>query len=660
MRVNYLRFAPVALVLLLLGGCSSFQPLSSRQGPAVVLSPGGGVANSAAQYEVLLASDGSVGPSAFVALGNDGIAGEADLPVIDPTLAAIFVSMSFVDTDVREFARVLFSELLKRPYTVDPGVSGTITLRSGGNVDGNAALALAREALAPSGNTIVFSSGVYRVASTAQVGGGAGGAKTFTLQFVDAEAAQSALQPLLQGRAEIVSAIGSKISIRGDEDTLSMVAAMLAAIDIDRFKSASFGLFPLKHGNANTVRDDLAGLFQAVGVTPKAIIPIERMNAILVVADKAGHIDFASEWLERLDQGSKDERQVYVYQVQNREASDLAGLVQGIFSGRVTSGPAQVASAGSDQGLPAPILEPVSFSGPQAQDGGIRITADNGSNALVIWATQVEFEEVRQALQRLDTPQRQIYVEATIAEVRLSNELSHGVRWFMEYGPLGIGVSDAANGAVSPSYPGFNFSFKVPGVQAVISALEAHTDVRIVSSPQLMVIDRETATIQVGDQVPIVTKSVQNSTSGDNIIANDVSFRDTGVILQVTPQIRSSGEVVLDIVQEVSRVVPTTSSQINSPTISQRKVASTVMVADGTAIVLAGLMSSTEEDGGGGLPGTQKTLLEAVFGSSKQTSSRTELIVIIRPIIIDNGSDMQRVVEEIAEKMSNVMQVGVD
>jgi len=247
-----------------------------------------------------------------------------------------------------------------------------------------------------------------------------------------------------------------------------------------------------------------------------------------------------------------------------------------------------------------------------AQGDGIRITADGGSNALVIWATATEYQAVKQALQRLDTPLRQVFVEATIAEVRLSNELSHGVRWFLQAGPVSGGISDASNGAVSPSYPGFNFSFKVPDAQIVISALEAHTDVRIVSSPQLTVIDRETATIQVGDQVPVVTKTVQNTSSGDNVIANDVTFRDTGVILKVTPQIRSSGEVVLDINQEVSRVVPTTSSQINSPTISQRKVASTVMVPNGTAIVLGGLMSSTDESGGG-LPGTQKTILESIF-----------------------------------------------
>ncbi len=180
---------------------------------------------------------------------------------------------------------------------------------------------------------------------------------------------------------------------------------------------------------------------------------------------------------------------------------------------------------------------------------------------------------------------------------------------------------------------------------------------KIVSTPQLTVVDQQTATIQVGDQVPVITKSVQDGSSGNAVIANDVTFRDTGVILKVTPQIRSSGEVLLDIAQEVSRVVPTTSSQIDSPTISQRKVASTVLVPDGQAIVLAGLISTSDETSQGGLPGTKGNFLENIFGQKKQTAARSELIIIIRPVIIRDQSDLRDVATEVSEKMQAVMQV---
>lgn len=600
------------------------------------------------QYGATRAPDGTV-----IEYGQDGTARFAD-DAGDPVLTSRTMTLGFVDTDVREFSRVFFAELLGVPYVVDPSIMGTVTLRSGGEVDGNVALAMARQALAATGNTVTLSDGVYRVSGGFAGGtGGSGEVRNFALQHIDGAAAQQALAPVVEGRAQILSSAGGVLSVRGDSESLALVDSMLEIIDIDRLRTASFGLFPLRNGDAADVAEELGSLYAGLGVTTMNVLSIERMNALLVVAEKPEHLDFAKSWVARLDRGAPNERQIYVYQVKNREAEALATLVGDIFG--QAGGGVEVAVA-TDPGAVATGNTTVG-SDASAEGAGLRITADPSTNTLVARATPAEYDLVLQALRRLDTPQRQVFVEATIAEVRLNGELGHGVRWFMESGPFSMGITDATNGAVGSSFPGFNFSFKVPQAQVVISALEAYTDVRIVSSPQLTVIDSETATIQVGDQVPIVTRTVQEAGGTSNVIANEVSFRDTGVILKVTPQIRASGEVLLDVEQEVSRVVPTTSSQINSPTISQRRIASTVSVPDGTAIVLGGLMSSTEEQGGGGLPGTQRTILESIFGSNKETSARSELIVIIRPVIIHDQGDMQAVIAEIADKMGQVMQM---
>ena len=567
----------------------------------------------------------------------------------DPGLASQRVTLSFVDTDVREFARVLFSELLHRPYSVDPNLQGTITVRSGGEVDGVTALTMARQALQATGNTVVLSQGVYRVTGAGGQGiDASAGLQTFALHYVSGTAARDALTPVLNGRAEIVNVSTTSLSIRGDSEAVQLAGSLLSTIDIDRFKTSSFGLFPLQSGKASDVSNELQSLFQGSGDTEVTLLPVDRLNAVLVVAPHASELAFAKTWVVRLDHGQGDQRSISIYQVKNRDAASLATLIQAVFA------KAQIAPAGAVASLQTAETNSPSASAGVGDDSGLRITADTGSNSLVIWALPKELDAIHQALQRLDTPQEQVYVEATIAEVKLNGELSHGVRWFLQSGPLSAGVTDATGGAVGPEYPGFNFSFKVPQAQVVISALESYTDVKIVSSPQLTVIDHQTATIQVGDQVPIVTKSVQDATTGAAVIANDVTFRDTGVILKVTPDIRSSGDVQLNIEQEVSRVVPTTSSQIDSPTISERKVTSTVLVPDGTAIVLGGLMSATDESASGGLPGTQKTILESIFGSKDQKAERSELIVIIRPVIIRDQSDLKAVVAEIASKLSSV------
>lgn len=572
----------------------------------------------------------------------------AEAETADPALAAVRLELNFVDTDVREFARILFSELLKRPYTLDPNVVGQVTVRSGGRVDGNSALSLARQAVATTGNAILLSDGVYRVTNAGSAGGAGGSSRSFTLNHIDPQAAQGALAGLLQGRADIVAVGASSITMRGDAETLQMVGSMLATIDVDRFATASFGLFPLSGNSASEVAEELRTLFAGAGVAPPTLIGIERINAVLVIAARPEHLDFAKKWIERLDQRSASDQQVYIYAVRNRDAGDLASLLSSIFaSGGGEAPPLAVASADGE-----PMTAAGAFlSGLAPSESKMWVTADSRANKLIIRARPRDYQLALEALARLDTPLSQVYVEATIVEVRLSGELSHGVRWFVQSGGLGAGFSDNNAGAVAEAYPGFNFSFGVPQAQVVISALESHTKVRIVSSPQLTVVDRQTATIQVGDQVPVITKSVQNASSGDAVIANDVTFRDTGVILKVTPQIRGSGQVELNIEQEVSRVVATTTSQIDSPTISQRKLASTVLVPDGRAIVLGGLMTNVDEETDGGVPGTHGTLLESIFGSGKETAARTELIVIIRPMVISDNSDLRAVADEVADKM---------
>lgn len=658
MPAYFLSFGMLSVAALLLVGCTgspaftggSHQTILSDVHRSSVGSPG-------AARSMPLSGGASSSAERIVEYGLAG--SEGSMPAQDPELSELSVTLGFVDTEVQEVARVLFSEMLKRPYVVDSTVSGRVTLRSGGQVDGNAALNLAGQAFRTVGSTIRYVDGVYRISSAGGADGSAiSDTRTFDLVYVDAQSAYRAVQPLVSGRGEIVVSGQNELTLKGDAEIIALAESMLSSIDVDRFRNASFGLFPLKNGSAAVVTPELKGLFTAVGVTSQTLIPIDRMNAILVIAEQAGHIDFAEKWLRRLDQGATDERKVYIYQVQNRDAVQLADLAKSIFE-RAADGSPTVVPVQFDVAMAAEGASPP--AAPSASEKqGIRITADDGSNTLVVWATSTEFELIEGALRRLDVPLSQVFVEATIAEVRLNNELSRGVRWFLQAGPFSAGISDTNTGVVTPSYPGFNFSFKVPEAQVVISALEAHTEVRIVSSPQLTVIDRETAVIQVGDQVPVVTRTVKDASSGGNIIANDVVFRDTGVILKVTPQIRAAGEVVLDIEQEVSRVVPTASSQINSPTISQRKVASTVMVPSGTAIVLGGLMSSGEETGQGGMPGTKNTLLEGIFGSKTNTATRSELIVIIRPIIINNSANLVQIVDEIASKMSNVLSLPSD
>jgi general secretion pathway protein D len=235
----------------------------------------------------------------------------------------------------------------------------------------------------------------------------------------------------------------------------------------------------------------------------------------------------------------------------------------------------------------------------------------------------------------------------TIAEVRLNQSLSHGVSWFFQAGHHGIGSSAADAGG------GFAYTFGVPNAKVALEALESVTKVEITAAPALTVLDNQTAMLKVGDQVPIQTRSSQSVATADAPVVSDIALKDTGIILKVTPRINASGLVMLDIDQEDSDVVPTTSSAINSPTIRQRQVNSSVAVQSGAEIVLGGIITRQKERSQAGLPflNAVPVLGSALATSAQDVDGRTELLIILRPTIMANQEEVAAVTQEIKRRM---------
>ncbi|HEX5516909.1 MAG TPA: type II secretion system protein GspD, partial [Pseudolabrys sp.] len=196
------------------------------------------------------------------------------------------------------------------------------------------------------------------------------------------------------------------------------------------------------------------------------------------------------------------------------------------------------------------------------------------------------------------------------------------------------------------------YAFSSANAQVVLNALSQITDVKVISSPQLMVLNNETARLQVGDQVPIATQEVQSVANSDAPIVNSIEYRDTGVILNVSPRVNSGGLVVLDIVQEVSDVVPTTTSDLNSPTIQQRRVKSTVAVQSGESVALGGLIRDSNSKGVTGLPVLSEIpVLGNLFKTTDNTQRRTELLILLTPRVVANRKDAREITEELRSRV---------
>jgi general secretion pathway protein D len=284
---------------------------------------------------------------------------------------------------------------------------------------------------------------------------------------------------------------------------------------------------------------------------------------------------------------------------------------------------------------------------------GISIIADDHNNSLVITATAAEFRRMRQILSRIDVAPSQVLLEATIAEVTLNDELKLGMRWFFQSGRSNFKLTDSLLGSVSPVAPGFSYFLDKVNVQVVLNALQSITNVNIVSSPSLMVLDNKKATLQVGDEVPFPTQSAVGVLAPGAPIVNSITTRNTGIILGITPRISDNGRILLDIEQEVSDAVATTSSTIDAPTIQQRKIRTTVAVANGESIVLAGLIQDKATRERAGVP----KLLEIpvvgnLFKNKNDTIKRTELLIAITPRIVNDKHHMRDVVEEFRGKLN--------
>jgi len=434
--------------------------------------------------------------------------------------------------------------------------------------------------------------------------------------------------------------------------------------------------------------------------------PIERLNAVLAISANPDYVKRAKAWIARLDVGSPSKnRRLYVYAVQNGLAVDLAEMLSQIFGGTLeqvdgaqqngtgntqqsgqvkrlgalgstsTSSSETSSRLGSGSGSSTQALSD-RFTGATGtaqdrrgsqrnsarrtirgtslwDDQDIRIIANDVNNSIAILATPDQYREIESSLKLLDIVPLQVLIEATIAEVRLNDQLKYGVKWFFDTGDAEFKFNDLASDTLSPIFPGFNALFSTGNsIRILLEALDSVTDVNVISSPQLMVQDNRSAELLVGDQVPVATQSSISTDSSDSRIVNSIQYLDTGVVLRVTPRVNASGLVTLEVEQEVSDVVPTTSSGIDSPTIQQRRIKSSVSVQSGGSVALGGLIRSSRSKENTGVPLLSSLpAVGALFGVKENSVEKTELLVLITPRVVRNQEEARAITRELRNRI---------
>ena len=613
------------------------------------------------------------------------------------------LTLNFANAEIREVVDAVLGQALGLSYIIDPRVQGEVTARTSRPIPRQAVIPALENILALNGAALTLDNGIYKVVTLQQASTGLTGpvlstraedsARGFAInvipvKYASAQALSEVLRPFIgPGRVFRIDAARNLIIFAGTGPEANDLIEMVSVFDVDWMAGMSFALFPVQIADAKSVVTDLETIFLQNGESPLAglvrFVPIERLNAVLVISPQTAYLDQAETWIDRLDRGGEGAgRRIFVYHVQNGRAADLAevlsrifdfdsgddtapgtGIAPGLLPATLTGEPAPTPQAQVGQDDPEPIAPPP--AGPRVSDttgisaiedtGNIRIIADETNNALVVLATSAEYRMIEATLKRLDIIPLQVLIEVTIADVVLNDELRYGLQWFFLQGNNALTFSTLADGAVASAFPGFSYVFTPNDARFVLNALTEITDVRVISSPQLMVLDNQSARLQVGDQVPIATQSAVSVTDPASPVVNSIEFRDTGVILAVTPRVNAGGLVTLEVLQEVSDVVATTTSDLDSPTIQQRSIESTVAVQSGDTIVLGGLIQDRDEESVSGVPFfSDIPLFGNLFKVTNNIKRRTELLILITPRVVRDRREAKEVTDELRARMTGL------
>lgn len=611
------------------------------------------------------------------------------------------LTLNFEGADLREVVRTILGDILKENYIVDPRVGGTITLRTAKPIPKSAAMHTLEEVLRMNGAVMIREGdGVFRIVPSAVAGKGnatpqlaetgkplPGGysIQIVPLKHIGVADMARILEPLAGEPSSVrIDPLRNLLILSGTQLQLKHMLETVDMFDVDWISGMSVGLFTLQSVDVKTVTGELENLFGDKNLGPLAgavrVVPIERLNALLVVTPQAKYLEQARTWIERLDRpgaGGGGQR-LYVYPVQNGKAENLAGLLNDAFSGKGTQTkavsspdlapgavPAEVKSAEPPQASGKDVRPAASATSVTAGSGGsvglpqdVRVIADKDNNALLILASPADYESIESAIRKLDVAVRQVLIEVTIAEITLKDELKYGLEWYFNNGARINGKLDTGLGGIAALVPGFSYSWvsKAADVGAVLNALATDSRLKIISSPHITVADNQKAKIQVGDRVPTIsqTQTVASTTTATGIISS-IQYTETGVMLSVTPRVNAGGQVTMEINQEVSNATPTTTSGIDSPTIQKRTAESTVTVKSGETIILAGLIKEEKTKATEGLPLlAQIPLIGGLFGTQSWGDNRTELIILITPRVLIDTQDAAAITEEYRSRIKGL------
>jgi len=592
----------------------------------------------------------------------------------------IHVELAFDNADIHEVLDITLYELFRVNYMVDPSIKTNVTFHISGDYTKQQFINILNNVLQLNNLAIVNGPGdIYKVVQRAS-SAGSGNAplagdeppdhagdltRMIRLRYIASASAAKNIKPFLSKNAVVVQdSVTNSLVITDTVENLDKAVSILGMMDIEYFADISWRVFPIEGADASEISRDLTRLLKTGGLYNRPgmdmgsfeIVPIKTMNALLVATKWPSMLTLIEDWITAMDHANDSGTNVFVYFVENGTATELSDILKQLYGG-----------------IPSPskktaIVKPTNKTGLAGElTGEVEIIPDETNNAIVFKANGRDYKIIQEVLKKLDIVPRQVLINVVIAEVTLTDSLEYGVEWYLKdsaqsnykvQSKLHSGIDQLMDTDLGSGVTGFNLALLDSDdvLRGLISALDTEGEINILSSPNILAIDNKESIIEVGEQVPIPTG--ESMTDGGTTITS-IQYRDTGVLLTVTPHINSSGLIKMELAQEVSEIgTEFKISEVTANSFLTRKAQTSLVIEDGQTIVIGGLMRSKSDKNSSGIPYLRDIpILGYLFGGMSDDFAKTELIFLVTPKVINTRAEADAITKDFSARVDLIKEL---
>lgn len=576
------------------------------------------------------------------------------------------ISLDLEGADLLDFLDLVLKETLGLNYIVDPGARARITAHIYGQFLPAELIEIVRAILALHHLELVKQNEIWKIIPVQKIGQ-AGPYHSFLVvrpRYIPVKNLTVIVKQFVSPQAKVLIESQSNILlVIARPENLKTVLNVVKILDRESFIDFVFRIYSPQVLPADILVRYLqqtlnSSTLKASGLGRRiALVALKELDNVLIVARHEEDLEKVWNLIKAVDRGELKEEEIFIYQVENGDAEEIARLLEDVFSEIRSSRRKTVIKAKKTKAKPS--------RGAADLEGAIKIVPDKTNNLLLIRATKEDYRKILNILKKIDVVPRQVVIEVLIAEITLNKALEYGLEWYLktafnlEGKSLKGDVVFSREGRAPTTLPseisGFTYAlFRGNSLRSLLYALSSVSKVNILSNPVLLATDNKMARIQIGQEVPIITQKVTNTSASTPTITSNVQYRDSGIILEVKPHINSGGLVKLDIVQEVS-----TAQQnylgLDSPLFTKRRIETSLVVEDGQTVILGGLIDTRNEVGKTGVPLLRRLpVLGKVFEWTASSKNRTELFIAITPRVVRSRGEAERVMRDFKRRIEDL------